>query len=163
MGIRYARTSYTDLASFADAAFDAVVSFMALMDGPRFDPAMAECCCARAGGSPSASPTPASSPVAPGWIHDEQGVKVSRVVGHYFEPARWVNENLKGTKLVGLPVEATGDLLVGPTDVFRSRKAHTRAKYVICRTQDNWSTSCCVEHSEVPAICSIDPGCWPRR
>ena len=51
MGIRYARTSYTDLASFADAAFDAVVSFMALMDGPRFDPAMAECCCARAGGT----------------------------------------------------------------------------------------------------------------
>jgi SAM-dependent methyltransferase len=37
LGIEYARTSYTDLASFADRSFDAVVSFMALMDGPRFD------------------------------------------------------------------------------------------------------------------------------
>ena len=40
LGIRYARASYADLGLFADATFDAVVSFMALMDGPRFDLAM---------------------------------------------------------------------------------------------------------------------------
>ena len=43
LGIRYARASYTNLTLFADATFDAVVSFMAMMDGPRFDLAMAEC------------------------------------------------------------------------------------------------------------------------
>jgi len=43
LGIRYARASYTDMALFASATFDAVVSFMAMMDGPRFDLAMAEC------------------------------------------------------------------------------------------------------------------------
>jgi len=40
--IRYVRASYTDLGMFPDASFDAVVSFMALMDGPRFDLAMRE-------------------------------------------------------------------------------------------------------------------------
>jgi 2-polyprenyl-3-methyl-5-hydroxy-6-metoxy-1,4-benzoquinol methylase len=42
LGIEYTPTSYTDLGMFADASFDAVVSFMALMDGPRFDLAMRE-------------------------------------------------------------------------------------------------------------------------
>ncbi len=42
LGIRYARASYSDLGVFPDASFDAVVSFMALMDGPRFDVAMRE-------------------------------------------------------------------------------------------------------------------------
>ena len=37
VGIRYAHASYTDMALFASATFDAVVSFMAMMDGPRFD------------------------------------------------------------------------------------------------------------------------------
>src|SRR3984893_15204240 len=41
LGIRYARASYPDLALFTRASFDAVVSFMALMDGPRFDRAVA--------------------------------------------------------------------------------------------------------------------------
>jgi SAM-dependent methyltransferase len=41
LGIRYARASYIDLALFTGASFDAVVSFMALMDGPRFDRAVA--------------------------------------------------------------------------------------------------------------------------
>jgi SAM-dependent methyltransferase len=42
LGIRYERASYADLGPFADASFDAVVSFMALMDGPHFDRAMRE-------------------------------------------------------------------------------------------------------------------------
>src|SRR5438128_9073448 len=33
LGIRYAHTSYADLSIFAGTSFDAVVSFMALMDG----------------------------------------------------------------------------------------------------------------------------------
>ena len=41
-GIDFRRASYTDLGMFADASFDAVVSFMSLMDGPRFDLAMRE-------------------------------------------------------------------------------------------------------------------------
>jgi SAM-dependent methyltransferase len=36
LGIRYEVTSFTDLSGFPDASFDAVVSFMALMDGPDF-------------------------------------------------------------------------------------------------------------------------------
>src|SRR5215472_9816185 len=42
LGIQYTRTSYADLGKFADASFDAVVSFMAMMDGPGFDVAMRE-------------------------------------------------------------------------------------------------------------------------
>jgi len=42
LGIRYVRASYADPGLFADATFDAVVSFMELMDGPRFDLAMRE-------------------------------------------------------------------------------------------------------------------------
>jgi SAM-dependent methyltransferase len=92
LGIRYARTSYTDLALFADATFDAVVSFLALMDGPRFDLAMAECFrVLRPGGRLAFSIThPCFLTRGSRWIRDEHGVKVSRVVGHYFDPARWV-------------------------------------------------------------------------
>jgi SAM-dependent methyltransferase len=42
LGIQYARTSYADLGMFPSGSFDAVVSFMALMEGPRFDLAMRE-------------------------------------------------------------------------------------------------------------------------
>jgi len=92
LGIHYACTSYTDLARFADATFDVVVSFMALMDGPRFDLAMAECFrVLRPGGRLAFSIThPCFITRGSRWIRDEQGVKVSRVVGHYFDPARWV-------------------------------------------------------------------------
>ena len=43
LGIRYLCTPYTELAAFEEGAFDAVVSFMAMMDGPRFDLEMKEC------------------------------------------------------------------------------------------------------------------------
>jgi len=42
LGIRYLRTSYAELGMLADASFDAVVSFMALMDGPRLGEALRE-------------------------------------------------------------------------------------------------------------------------
>ncbi len=40
--IRYEQASYCDLSIFSDSAFDAVVSTMALMDGPDFPRAMRE-------------------------------------------------------------------------------------------------------------------------
>lgn len=42
LGIRYQVTSYTDLSAFGDGSFDAVVSTMALMDGPDYDGAAKE-------------------------------------------------------------------------------------------------------------------------
>jgi SAM-dependent methyltransferase len=92
LGIRYAHTSYTDLTLFAGATFDAMVSFMALMDGPRFDLAMAECFrVLRPGGRLAFSIThPCFLTRGSRWIRDEQGVQVGRAVGHYFDPVRWV-------------------------------------------------------------------------
>ena len=61
-----------------------VVSFMALMDGPRFDLAMAECFrTLRPGGLLAFSIThPCFITKGARWIRDEQG--------NYFDPARWV-------------------------------------------------------------------------
>ena len=92
LGIRYARASYTDLAVFAGASFDAAVSFMALMDGPRFDLAMAECFrVLRPGGRLAFSIThPCFITKGSRWIRNEQGIKVNWVVGNYFDPTGWV-------------------------------------------------------------------------
>jgi SAM-dependent methyltransferase len=92
LGIRYTRASYTDLALFAGATFDAVVSFMALMDGPRFDLAMAECFrVLRPGGRLAFSIThPCFITKGSRWIRNEQGIKVNWVVGNYFDPTGWV-------------------------------------------------------------------------
>jgi len=104
LGIRYVRTSYTDLALFADATFDAVVSFMALMDGPRFDLAMAECFrVLRPGGRLVFSIMhPCFLTRGSRWIRNEEGVKVERVVGNYFDPTRWVER----FRLTDAPAEA---------------------------------------------------------
>ena len=104
LGIRYARASYTDLALFAGASFDAVVSFMALMDGPRFDLAMAECFrVLRPGGRFVFSIMhPCFLTRGSRWIRNEEGVKVERVVGNYFDPTRWVER----FRLTDAPAEA---------------------------------------------------------
>ncbi len=70
LGIEYGRTSYTDLAMFTDRSFDAVVSFMALMDGPRFS--ITHPCFLTKGAK---------------WLRDEEGVKLKWMVGNYFESA----------------------------------------------------------------------------
>ncbi len=113
LGIRYARASYTDLALFAGAAFDAVVSFMAMMDGPRLDLAMAECFrVLRPGGRLAFSIThPCFLTRGSRWIRNEQGVKVSRVVGNYFDPTRWVER----FRFTDAPVEAP-EFVVPPFD-----------------------------------------------
>ena len=104
LGIHYAHTSYTDLARFAEATFDAVVSFMALMDGPRFDLAMAECFrVLRPGGRLAFSIMhPCFLTRGSRWIRNEQGVEVEQVVGNYFDPTRWVER----FRLADAPAEA---------------------------------------------------------
>jgi SAM-dependent methyltransferase len=95
LGIRYARASYADLAPFADASFDAVVSFMALMDGPRFDLAMREAFrVLRPAGTLAFSIThPCFLTRDATWLRDEAGVKIKWTVANYFDSAgsveRW--------------------------------------------------------------------------
>ena len=92
LGIDYTRTSYTDLAMFANASFDAVVSFMALMDGPRFDLAMRETFRVLGpGGLLAFSIThPCFLTRGAKWLRDERGVKLGWMVANYFDPAGWV-------------------------------------------------------------------------
>ena len=92
LGIRYTRTSHAELGMFADASFDAVVSFMALMDGPRLDLAMGEAFrVLRPGGMLAFSIThPRFITKGSRWIRNEEGVKVNWVVSSYFDAAGWV-------------------------------------------------------------------------
>ncbi len=92
LGIDYARASYTDMAMFTDASFDAVVSFMSLMDGPRFDLAMHELFrVLRPGGLLAFSIThPCFLTKGAHWLRDDQGAKIKLMVGNYFDPAEWV-------------------------------------------------------------------------
>src|SRR5262249_7133377 len=92
LGIQYTRTSYADLGKFADASFDAVVSFMAMMDGPGFDVAMRESFrVLRPGGMLAFSIShPCFLTKRSRWIRNEEGVKVNWVVGDYFNTDSWV-------------------------------------------------------------------------
>jgi len=92
LGIDYRRTSYTDLAMFAEGSFDAVVAFMSLMDGPRFDLAMREAFrVLRPGGMLAFSIThPCFLTKGAQWIRNEDGVKIKWIVANYFDPAGWV-------------------------------------------------------------------------
>jgi len=93
LGIRYEHTSYTSLGLFADESFDAVVSFMALMDGPGFDHAVVELFrVLRPGGTFAFSIThPCFITRGGHWIRDAQGVKTGLHVSHYFTPAPWID------------------------------------------------------------------------
>ena len=92
LGIAYARASYADLGQFADASFDAVVSFMAMMDGPRFGLAMREAFrVLRPGGMLAFSIThPCFLTKGSRWIRNESGEQVKWVVGDYFDATGWV-------------------------------------------------------------------------
>ena len=92
LGIRYVHTSYAELGAFAEGDFDAVVSFMALMDGPRFDDAMKACFrVLRPGGMLAFSLMhPCFITKGSHWIRDEHGVKVAWALSRYFDPGHWV-------------------------------------------------------------------------
>ena len=94
LGIQYERASYADLGAVPDASFDAVVSFMALMDGPRFDVAMRESFrVLRPGGMLAFSIThPCFITKGSRWLRDERGVKVKWMVNEYWNPAGWVEQ-----------------------------------------------------------------------
>jgi len=92
LGIRYHCAPYTRLEMFAAGTFDAVVSFMAMMDGPGFDRAMAEAFrVLRPGGMLAFSIThPCFITRDARWMRDEHGAKVAWMVRNYFDPAPWV-------------------------------------------------------------------------
>jgi SAM-dependent methyltransferase len=92
LGIRYVCTPYTRLHMFASGTFDAVVSFMAMMDGPGFDRAMAEAFrVLRPGGMLAFSIThPCFITRDARWMRDERGAKVAWIVRNYFDPGRWI-------------------------------------------------------------------------
>ncbi|HUO65684.1 MAG TPA: class I SAM-dependent methyltransferase [Terriglobales bacterium] len=93
LGIVYIRGSYADLGVCADASFDAVVSFMALMDGPGFERAMREGFrVLRPGGMLAFSILhPCFLTRGARWLRDEQGVKVKWMVSEYFSSTGWVD------------------------------------------------------------------------
>ena len=86
LGIRYEVASFCDLSFFHDASFDAVVSFMALMDGPDYHTAAKEFFrVLRPGGDLVFSIThPCFRTKGYGWVRDEHGDCVSLTVSHYF-------------------------------------------------------------------------------
>jgi len=92
LGIHYHCTPYTRLDPFAAGTFDAVVSFMALMDGPDLDRAMIEIFrVLRPGGMLAFSIThPCFITRDSRWMRDEQGAKIAWVVRNYFAPVSWV-------------------------------------------------------------------------
>lgn len=96
LGIRYEVASFSDLGIFNDGrrtsrAFDAVVSSMALMDGPDFEGAVREICrVLRPGGELMFSIThPCFLTGGYGWISDDDGAMVITVSG-YFDREPWV-------------------------------------------------------------------------
>lgn len=91
LDIRYEVASYTALEIFAAESFDAIVSTMALMDGPDFPAAMRELHrVLRPGGMLAFSILhPCFLTNGFGWIRNEQG-RVRLAVGEYFNDAPWV-------------------------------------------------------------------------
>ncbi len=86
LGIRYQRASFSNLANFRAESFDAVVSTMALMDGPDFPGAMREIArVLRPGGTLAYSILhPCFATKGMGWISDDSGRAVKFTVADYF-------------------------------------------------------------------------------
>jgi len=93
LGIRYQRASYTNLADFNANSFDAVISTMALMDGPDFHGAMREIArVLRPGGTLVYSILhPCFATKGWGWITDASGIAIKFTVADYFNDEAWID------------------------------------------------------------------------
>lgn len=93
LGIRYEAASFTDLSPFEANSFDAVVSFMALMDGADLAAAIREIYrVLRPGGELMFSVLhPCFITRDVGWIRDEAGRRVAIRVGSYFDTAPYID------------------------------------------------------------------------
>jgi ubiquinone/menaquinone biosynthesis C-methylase UbiE len=87
LGIRYVCTPYTRLGAFAARSFDAVVSFMAIMDGPGLGAGMAEAFRVLLAFSIT---HPCFITRGARWVRDEQGAKIAWMVSNYFNAVPWV-------------------------------------------------------------------------
>ena len=92
LGIRYEHTSYTDLSVFEAGSFDAVVSTMALMDGPDFPAAMREVARVLCPGGMLAFSIlhPCFATKGMGWIRDDSGRAIKFTVADYFNNEAWI-------------------------------------------------------------------------
>ncbi len=93
LGIRYEVGSFSDLSIFPDKSFDAVVSFMALMDSPNLDRALREAFrVIRKGGDFFFNIThPCFVTRGYGWLKDEKGNCGKSMVSNYFSNLPWVD------------------------------------------------------------------------
>ena len=87
LGIKYGLSSYSDLAPFGDECFDAVISTMALMDGPDFKGAAHEFhrVLKKGGGLYFSVTHPCFMTRDSRWITDENGNETGRLVGNYWD------------------------------------------------------------------------------
>ena len=95
LGIRYSLSSFTDLSrAFDDASFDAVVSTMALMDGPDFTQAARELHrVLRKGGGLYFSVThPCFANRDSRWLRDESGTELARMVSNYWDDHPYIEQ-----------------------------------------------------------------------
>ncbi|HUO05914.1 MAG TPA: class I SAM-dependent methyltransferase [Candidatus Binataceae bacterium] len=92
LGIEYRRTSFTNLSMFRDGSFDAVVSFMALMDGPGFPAVMGGFERILRPGAPLIfSIVHPISTRGFGWIRDDTG-REKFTVSDYFDESPFVDK-----------------------------------------------------------------------
>jgi SAM-dependent methyltransferase len=92
LGVRYERASFSNLEIFNNGSFDAVISTMALMDGPDFPGAMREIArVLRPGGTLTYSILhPCFATKGMGWIKDDSGRVVKFTVADYFNSEPFV-------------------------------------------------------------------------
>lgn len=93
LGIRYERASFSNLAIFPRESFDAVISTMALMDGPDFAGAMQEIArVLRPGGTLAYSILhPCFATKGFGWVRDNSGQEIKFTVADYFNDEPWID------------------------------------------------------------------------